>query len=177
MLNRGVTSAQNRKVTNLESVNRQIKKRRNRKSRLCPRIGFTGSSPPTPLQKCAFKIYICIYPQKGQDRWLGPQAPIFGRHVSAGATILGSMCYYIRLRALLYLGCVRYYTCVRHISACASILEFCSILKGGWGGAKILLCDRAPNLSMEGTIYQRTHYCDARKYSSARNPSIVAHAT
>ena len=29
--------------------------------------------------------------------------------------------YHIRLRALLYLGCVRYYTCVRHISACISI--------------------------------------------------------
>ena len=29
---------------------------------------------------------------------------------------------------------------------------------------------------MEVTIYQRTHYCDARKYSSARNLSIVAHA-
>ena len=27
-----------------------------------------------------------------------------------------------QVRALLYLGCVRYYTCVRHISACASIL-------------------------------------------------------
>ena len=38
-----------------------------------------------------------------------------GRHAIACATIL-------RLRALLYLGCLRYYTCVRHISACASIL-------------------------------------------------------
>ena len=27
-----------------------------------------------------------------------------------------------QVHALLYLGCVRYYTCVRHISACASIL-------------------------------------------------------
>ena len=45
----------------------------------------------------------------------GSEGPTLGRHVSACATIL-------RLRALLYLGCVRYYTCVRHISACASIL-------------------------------------------------------
>ena len=45
----------------------------------------------------------------------GPKGPTLGRHASACATIL-------RLRALLYLGCVRYYTCVRHISACASIL-------------------------------------------------------
>ena len=133
MLNRGVTSAQNRKVTNLESVNRQIKKRRNRKSRLCPRIGFTGSSPPTPLQKCAFKIYICIYPQKGQVRWLGPlgpQAPILGRHVSACATILGSVRYYIRLRALCY------YTqdAGTTIPACLRLgraLVYCNFHKGG----------------------------------------------
>ena len=28
----------------------------------------------------------------------------------------------MQVRALLYLGCVRYYTCMRHVSACASIL-------------------------------------------------------
>ena len=66
-------------------------------------------TPPTPLQNCAFKINICIYPQRGQVRWPGPEgpkAPTLGRHVSACATIL-------RLRALLYLRashqCVRQY--------------------------------------------------------------------
>ena len=49
---------------------------------------------------------------------LGPQAPILG--VSVCLTILGCMCYYIRLRVLLYLvacatilGCVCYYIRLR----------------------------------------------------------------
>ena len=69
--------------------------------------------PPPPPQKCAkLKIYAKLHREVRLGGW---KAPPLGRHASACATIL-------RLRTLLYLGCVRYYTCVRHISACAIIL-------------------------------------------------------
>ena len=79
-------------------------------------------APTPPLQNCAFKIHICIYPQRGQVRWPGPEgpkAPTLGRHASACATIL-------RLRAVLYLRashqCMRQYI-VTSTGFHASILQ------------------------------------------------------
>ena len=79
---------------------------------LCPSRGLGGKHPPSSLaREAAYRMSLIEVRLGG---W-GSEGPTIGRHVSACATIL-------RLRALLYLGCVRYYTCVRHISACASIL-------------------------------------------------------
>ena len=78
-----------------------------------------GWEPPPPRKKLQIEFareaaYRMSLIEVRLGGW-GSEGPTIGRHVSACATIL-------RLRALLYLGCVRYYTCVRHISACASIL-------------------------------------------------------
>ena len=83
---------------------------------LCPSRGLAAPPPYKKLQiefarEAAYRMSLIEIRLGG---W-GSEGPTLGRHVSACATIL-------RLRALLYLGCVRYYTFVRHISACASIL-------------------------------------------------------
>ena len=74
---------------------------------LCPREGFPTPHPPL-WKVCETQILLLLYCNLFKEVRLGgwgtegPKALTLGRHVSACATIL-------RLRALLYLGCVRYY--------------------------------------------------------------------
>ena len=69
-----------------------------------------GTPRPPPFKSVRFEcilstLYCNFHKEDRLGGWgtEGPKAPTLGRHVSACATIL-------RLRALLYLGCVRYYT-------------------------------------------------------------------
>ena len=70
------------------------------------------NSPPFKMKQKCIITYI-----ERLSQVAGYWAQILGRLVSVCTTTLGCMHYFTRLRALLYIGWVRYYTCVHHIRA------------------------------------------------------------
>ena len=87
-------------------------------------------APPHPSKVYVYNTYMYVFIERlGQVAGaIWAQAPILGRHVSACATILGCMRYYIRLRALLYQV------------ACATILRLRTILACVTLGHALLYC-------------------------------------